>query len=84
MEYEDGKWIEYRMMVLDKLERLDREVKELDEKIAKNNHAINEKLDTLKSDILTLKTKSIVWGSIASAIVAPIAVSIILHFATLP
>lgn len=56
---EGNGWIEYRNMVLAELERLNKRVDE-----------INNKLDRINIDIATLKVKASLWGGLSGAIVA--------------
>lgn len=51
-------WKEYSRLVLSELERLDKEMKDQ-----------NEKLDMIRIEIATLKTKASLWGFIAGALI---------------
>lgn len=83
MEIKDGDWIEYRRLVLDNMERLERDQKAINEKIDREVKVLNEKLDSIKTELSVLKTKSAVWGGLVAAIVTPVAVALILNLVNL-
>ena len=65
-------WKEYSRLVLSELERLDREIK-----------TQNNKLDIIRIEIATLKTKASFWGFISGALITGI-INLILDFSRKP
>lgn len=61
--HETHEWIEYRRLILSELERLDKAVTELQNKIS-----------ALKSDVLALQIKATLWGSVGGMLPAIISI----------
>lgn len=68
MEENNNGWAEYKRRVLYQLDEL-----------TKSNESIEKKLDDLKTDVIILKTKAVLYGAIAGLAVT-IVVQVVLQF----
>ena len=73
---EDGGWDEYRRLVVDTLERLERNVERARNEIHDEAGKLRAEISTLKSDVVMLKVKASVWGALGGLMTAIAAVLI--------
>jgi hypothetical protein len=68
----DG-WSQYRLLVIEALERLERQIDALRADLAATRKEIGESRRENAVDIATLKAKSSVWGALGGALVSSLA-----------
>lgn len=61
-------WDEYRKLILSELERLSRRADDIERKVDVRANAIEDKVDSLRMDMMGIKAKATAYGSIAGII----------------
>lgn len=69
-------WVEYKMLVLDKLETAIKENGSLADKVDEKFSTLDKRLDSISYEIAVLKTKASLWGGMAG-VIGSVAISII-------
>ena len=76
-----GTWEQFNLLVIDSLQRLDKQHKEMDNKLDDKFDKLNEKLSRLSTKVTVLETKATLLGSLGGVLVFAI-IELIKHFAT--
>ncbi len=63
-------WDQYRLLVIDGLDRINREMKAINEKIDKNNGDHSREIAELQVQVGMLKVQAAMWAALAAAVVS--------------
>ncbi len=66
------KWDEYKILVLDSLEKLDHKCDSIEKKLETRTEKIFERLDRINTKVAVLETKAFFFGAVAGLVVTTI------------
>lgn len=65
-------WDQYRLLILNALERIDKEMRSINEKIDKHNGDRGKEISELQVQVGMLKVQAMGWAALASVVVSVI------------